>query len=157
MLKPLLLLLPWLLLSLSPGVARAFPIQVPEFGEDGEVVLSAPIDDIFPIGVVTLNPDLQIGDTVTWPFVLPSRHDSSTDFSSYNREMPQWLSASNEVALPMPIIGGESTEHAIIYTVITQPPARTEAIAFEVFGRSVDQTSLGPGDTRVLLVKCVEF
>jgi hypothetical protein len=142
-----------LLLGSSP--AAAFPVRIPEFGQDGEPIETPPLELDYPIGVVAVAPSLlKVGDTFVFPFVLPSKADSNTDFTSYNKEMPAWLSATNTGALPMPITGGESTDHAIIYTVVSEPP-NADAFTFEVFGQSKDQESFGPGDSRVLLIKCV--
>ena len=150
--RPLLLLL---LLLLGSSPAAAFPVRIPEFGSDGKPIETPPLELEYPIGVVAVTPSLlQVGDTFVFPFVLPSKADQHNDFTSYNKEMPDWLSATNTDALPMPVTGGESTDHAIIYTVVSEPP-NIPGFTFEVFGKSQDQESFGPGDSRVLLIQCV--
>ena len=150
---------PWLLLLLlpflMPAPAFAFPVKFPGRKPDGTFAEPEPIRKEFPIGDVTVIPrDLQVGDTVVFPFILPSKSNANTDFISYNKEMPGWLEASNETALPAPITGGEDIESAIIYTVISAP-GNGEQFTFQAWGLSETQVSQGPGATLVVPIKCV--
>ena len=148
---PLLL---WLLLS-APAVA--FPVKFPGRDSEGNFVDPEPIKKEYPIGEITLDPRLlKLGDEVIFSFVLPSKSSANTDFYSYNKGLPDWIAASNADALPMPITGGADTDHAIIYTVVEVPTA-SQPQAFQVWGLSETQKSLGPGDSLVLPIKCVPF